>query len=244
MDPSLIAFLSTAAFLTSLIMAVFGVAGGLMLISIMANVVPAAALVPVHGAVQLFSIVSRVGFELPKARWRLFLSFFLGAVPGFCIGLVLLSNLNLEWLPILIGIFLLYLTWGPPLRIKGVTGRWEFALIGFFQLSISILVPAGPLTGPALLRQGLDRDEVVITQGMMMGVVQVLKIIAYLFVGFSLLEWWSLILVMGGFAVLGSLAGTKLRHRIPSERFANIFRWLLTGLALRMLWKGFSALEE
>ena len=48
-------FLIGVSFLTSTFTGIIGIGGGLMLISVMPGLLPAAAIVPVHGAVQLAS---------------------------------------------------------------------------------------------------------------------------------------------------------------------------------------------
>ncbi|MBT3334540.1 MAG: sulfite exporter TauE/SafE family protein, partial [Rhodospirillaceae bacterium] len=53
-----ILLLGISAF-TSLISAAFGLGGGLVLLAVMATVMPAAALVPVHGVVQIGSNFGR-----------------------------------------------------------------------------------------------------------------------------------------------------------------------------------------
>ena len=53
-------FLIGVSFLTSTCTAIIGMGGGIMLISAMPGLLPAAAIVPVHGAVQLASNSSRV----------------------------------------------------------------------------------------------------------------------------------------------------------------------------------------
>mgnify|MGYP007032542001 CR=1 FL=1 len=57
-------FLIGVSFLTSTFTAVIGMGGGIMLISVMPGLLPAAAIVPVHGALQLASNSSRVLFRL------------------------------------------------------------------------------------------------------------------------------------------------------------------------------------
>ena len=52
------------AFGTSTLTAITGIGGGMMLIAIMPGFLPAAAIVPVHGMVQLFSNSSRAFFVL------------------------------------------------------------------------------------------------------------------------------------------------------------------------------------
>ena len=85
-------FLIGVSFLTSTFTGIIGIGGGLMLISVMPGLLPAAAIVPVHGAVQLASNSSRVFFGLRHIEWRIFWPFLAGAALGAIGGLALSST--------------------------------------------------------------------------------------------------------------------------------------------------------
>ena len=63
---------------TSMITAVTGIGGGMMLIAIMPGFLPASAIVPVHALVQLFSNSSRALFGWRFLRWEFVLAFIAG----------------------------------------------------------------------------------------------------------------------------------------------------------------------
>ena len=62
--------LVTFAFATSTLTAITGIGGGMMLIAFMPGLLPAAAIVPVHGAVQLFANSSRALFGWRQLQWK------------------------------------------------------------------------------------------------------------------------------------------------------------------------------
>ena len=74
--------LDAIAFFTSTLTAVIGMGGGILLISAMPGLLPAAAIIPVHGAVQLASNGSRVLLGIRHIEWRIFWPFSIGAVLG------------------------------------------------------------------------------------------------------------------------------------------------------------------
>ena len=65
--------LSAAA--TSAVTASIGIGGGILLLAIMAVVIPPAAIIPVHGMVQLGSNFNRVVLTLQHVDWRILLAF-------------------------------------------------------------------------------------------------------------------------------------------------------------------------
>ena len=70
--------LIVVSFLTSFTTAAFGIGGGLMLLAVMASLVPAAALIPVHGIVQLGSNAGRAVMLRQRIVWPILVSFAIG----------------------------------------------------------------------------------------------------------------------------------------------------------------------
>jgi len=69
MTLALVLLLSLAAFITSSITAAMGVGGGVLLLALMAQVVPPAILIPLHGAAQLMSNTNRVLVQHKHINW-------------------------------------------------------------------------------------------------------------------------------------------------------------------------------
>jgi len=78
--------IATAGF-TSLLTGAMGIGGGVLLLAIMAGIVPAAALIPVHGLVQLGSNGNRALMTRRHIDWPLLRRFALGALAGALLAL-------------------------------------------------------------------------------------------------------------------------------------------------------------
>jgi len=52
----------------------------------------------------------------------------------------------------------------------------------------------------------------------------------------------ALLLGIGLATLAGNLMGARLLTRVPEEKFTLILNWLLTALALRLVYQGISAL--
>ena len=101
------------ALLTSTVPAVFGMGGGVLLITLMPGLVPPAAIIPLHAATQLASNGSRAAFGWRHIDPGLLPPFIVGGVAGAVAGAALFSRIDLSWLPALIGAVILVITWLP-----------------------------------------------------------------------------------------------------------------------------------
>ncbi len=223
------------SFFSSMLTAILGLGGGILLISVMPGLLPAAAVVPVHGIVQLASNVSRALFGLPHVRWPIVRAFAAGAVLGAAAGSTIVLDVPTTWLPLLLGAFVLVVTWTPK---SAFDLRWpgRFFTLGAVQTFVSLFVgAAGPLTSPLLLREELSRDRLVVTHGALMSVLHALKTATFVFLGFELAPYLPLLAGMIVSVTLGSWAGTRLRARLDPERFRKAFKIVLTLLALRLM---------
>ncbi len=234
------AFLIIAAFFSSALTAVLGVGGGVLLISLMPGLLPIAAVVPVHGVVQLASNATRVAFGKRHAQWRLVAIYASGAALGAAVGSRVVVTVPLTALPVVLGLFILLVTWVPRrwLTQRAGRARWvgRFATVGAVQTFISLFVgAAGPLITPVLLREGLSRDRIVVTHGAMMSVLHALKIMTFGLLGFAFAPYLPLMVGMVASVSAGSWVGTHLRPKIPEELFRRLLKVALTLLALRLI---------
>ena len=224
------------AFATSTLTAITGIGGGMMLIAIMPGFLPAAAIVPVHGIVQLFSNSSRAFFGLRFLRWEFVLAFIAGSIIGGLVAAGITRQINLEYTPLIIAAYILFTVWGPKLEFKKPV-KGEFILIGALQTGLSMMVGAtGPLGQAALLRKGLQRDALVVTAALMMTFTHLIKILLFALLGFSFISYWQIIIGMSAAVIIGALLGTHIRYKIPEAVFRKILKWALTLLALRMIY--------
>jgi uncharacterized membrane protein YfcA len=86
-----------------------------------------------------------------------------------------------------------------------------------------------------MLRRKSQRDWLVVNTAMYMSLSHVMRLAAFVALGFSFAPWWPLVLSMVLAVTAGSWAGTRLRQRVPQMDFQRLFRWLVTLLALRMI---------
>jgi len=223
------------AFMASTLAAVFGMGGGVLLITLMPGLVPAAAIIPLHAVTQLASNGSRALFGWRHIDTRLILPFLLGAALGAAVGALVFEQLNLDWLPGLIGIVILVITWMPLPMVRGA-GRWPLVLLGFYQTAIGMVIGAsGPLGAALLARRSKRRDWLVVNTAVYMSGNHTLRILAFFVLGFSFADYALLLAGMVLGVVAGSWLGTWLRQYVPELNFHLWFKVLVSLLALRMI---------
>lgn len=222
-------------FLTSCLAAVMGMGGGILLIAVMPGLVPAAAILPLHAVVQLASNVSRAAFGWRDIDPGIIPAFVLGAVAGAWLGSGVYQNLDMRWLPALIGLLILLFTWVPLPSVRG-GGQLSLALLGFYQTGLGMVAGAtGPVGAAVLLRRNTDRDWLVVNTAVYMSLNHAIRLAAFLVIGFSFARWWELLGAMIVAGVFGSWVGTRLRGFVPQLNFQRLFRWMVTLLALRLM---------
>lgn len=230
--------LVAVSFAASLLTSALGLGGGLLMVAVMAGAVPPAALIPVHGLVQLGSNLGRAVLIRRHVRTAIFKWFALGAVAGIAVGASVAVNLPRSVLLLVIAVFVLVSTWAPKLGSRPVPER-GFVAVGAATSFVTMFVGAtGPFLAPFLAPERLgDRRATVGTFAACMSLKHALKVAAFGFAGFAFLPWLPVSAAMIATGFLGTLAGQAIVVRLPERAFRLAFRILLTGLALRILWQ-------
>jgi len=206
------------------------------LIAVMPGLLPGATIVPVHAMVQLFANSSRALFGWRFLSWEFVLAFIAGSIGGGLIAAGVTREINLEYTPLIIAAYILFTVWGPRVEFSKPI-RGEFVAIGLVQTGLSMLVGAtGPMGQAALLGKGLQRDALVVTSALMTTFTHLIKTVLFALLGFSFISYWEIILGMSAGVICGALLGTHIRYKIPQALFQKILKWVLTLLALRMIY--------
>ncbi len=229
-----VALLVFTAFIASYITAALGIGGGLLLLSVMANIMPITHLIPVHGIVQVASNGGRAAMLWRAVDMRMLLYFSIGALLGFLLAPHIIVELSLAVLQISVAGFILLLQWGPKLRLQA-KGKGALLVQGGVITLLSSLVGAtGPLVA-SILSHLQVKQVLVATMAAMQTVQHSMKSLVFVQLGVDLVPWLGLIVIMvvAGFA--GTHLGLRRLMQLPEQTFRFWFRWLITLLSLRML---------
>lgn len=238
METADIASLTVAVFFTSALTTATGVGGGTILLALMLQIMPPAAAIPVHGAVQAVSNGWRLWLLRERFVWPLVLRFGLPMPLGVALGLWLFQELPKETVQILIGCTILLTLFSRSL--KALRGRdlplSAFVPLGFAVGALNMVVGVVvPVLSAFLVRRDLGREEIVNTISVFSFIGHVLKVIGFGFVGFSFVEYGPAIAIMIPAIILGTYAGRHLLSRLSDMLFQSIMKVVLAFLALKLI---------
>lgn len=237
LSPAITVFLLAASAVTSMLTAVLGAGGGVLLLVLMASWMPAAAIIPVHGMIQLGSNSGRAVLTRAHIDWKVITAFAPGVIAGAALGAWLLIDLPAHLWQLSIALFVLYLCWGPKLP------KASFGPIGIFVAAgitsfVSLFVGAtGPLVAAFVKQIHQDRFKTVATFATAMTLQHAPKAVVFGFAGFVFSEWLIFILAMIACGFAGTWLGLRLLKTITNRWFSLAFNLVLTLLALRLLWQ-------
>jgi uncharacterized membrane protein YfcA len=234
-DTTAAAALIAATFVGNVISAATGIGGGIILLAVMANLMPAAAIIPIHGVVQLGGNIFRGTIQRAHIDWLTFVWFALGSIVGVAIGGSIVVTLPSDILRGALGLFILYTVWGP--KLKFVSEGYFIAVV--MGAVSSVLTMFFGATGPfamALLRQrGYSPQGLIGSHSACMAAQHLLKIVAFGLLGFAFAEWLGLIAMLLLASLAGSLIGSFALRRIPAGTFATVLKVVLSILAANLL---------
>ena len=212
---------------------------GVMLLAVMVTVFPPLVVIPVHGVVQAGSNFFRMGLMRHFIDRSIIVPFAVGSLLAALLGTQVVVALEPFYLQLLLGLFILYLVWGPKLSKVYMSHKIQFYLGGFLTTLASLFVGAsGPLAAAFIGRVGLKKEAQVATHATAMVVQHGLKTLVFGFVGFAFADYALLMGLMAtGFA--GTYVGKHVLLKLPEKIFRVAYKVVITLLALRLLYMAF-----
>jgi len=222
------------SFLGSFLTATMGIGGGVLVLATMAQVLPPAVLIPVHGVVQLGSNVGRAYLMRHNILTRIIPAFLIGTLFGAMLGAKLVISLPGPVLQGILALFVLYATWAPKFR-AATPGKPTFFAVGFGATLATMFVGAtGPLVAPFVGAACPERQQVVATHATLMTIQHGLKIIAFGTLGFAFGPYIPLLIGLISFGFIGTWCGKHLLMHLPEKIFRTGLKVILTLLAGRL----------
>ena len=226
---------------TSIVSGVLGLAGGMLLLSVLLVYLDPVVAIPVHGVIQLVSNASRAWFQREHVRWDAVWRFAWPLLPAGALGLALLRAVPADAGRVAIGAFVLVATWLPGALRIGPRGdpraalAWGGALVGFMSTFVGA---TGPLLAPFMLALELGTQATVGTMAACQIFQHLAKITLFGVTGFEFLRFALPLAGLCVGSVAGSAIGTRLLDRVPERAFRSAVRLLLTGLAAQLVLSG------
>lgn len=188
----------------------------------------------------LFGNGQRVGLYWQGIDWQLTRWYLPGAIVGAIVGAFLFTQLQLEWLTVLLGLFLITSIFTYRLA-ENLTlfqvKAWYFLPAGFIYAFLSGLIGStGPLLNPFYLHYGLEKGEMIGTKSAHVLVVHIVKIIAYSAFGVisSPIIAYGLLIGMG--ALPGNWLGQKVLEKMEDKQFRQIAIAFVLISGIMLVW--------
>ncbi|ADM08897.1 putative orphan protein [Parvularcula bermudensis HTCC2503] len=241
-SPLIATIVVLTTFFSAAITAAFAVGGGLLLIAVMSTLLPAPAVVPVHGLIMTGVNGGRAIVFRDSIDRRTVMYFLGGAVIGASLGSTIATDLPATALQLLVAGFILATQWGPPWRLP--FGSRSFVVAGAFSTVLTLFVGASGPFITTLIAQlpRFGRRMVTATAAACMVAQHGLKSVVFALAGFLYAPWLPLIVLAVTASYGGTLVGERLLRRLDEGKFRRGLKWILTGLAviliLRALWGG------
>jgi uncharacterized membrane protein YfcA len=230
--------LMASSFIASLITAALGIGGGALLLAVMASLVPAAALIPVHGAVQLASNAGRMGLMLNHVHWAALKGFTLGSLIGAVLGGLVAVELPPWIIQLAVGLFVIWSVLSKPpawlSRFPILTGGISSFLTMFFGAT-------GLFIAGYTKSQNLPRHGHVATHAALMTVQHCLKVVVFGILGFAFGTWLWVVIALSAAGLAGTMLGRMVLGRMSEGGFRRALDILLVLIALRLIWSALTA---
>ncbi len=239
MSVTVAAALVAISFLGSFTTAAFGIGGGVVVLAVLASLLPPAALIPVHGVVQLGSNAGRTAIMRAYIDGPTLIVFLIGTIVGIIIGGLVVFELPPAIIQIAVGLFILWtIFFKPPAFLRH--SAWVAG--GFSSLLTMFFGATGPFVAAYIRTLGFEKMRHVATHAACMTAQHGLKVVAFGFLGFAFAPYLALIAGMIALGFVGTLIGKRLLMKIDEKVFKTALQTILVVLALRLVWAGATSL--
>jgi uncharacterized membrane protein YfcA len=238
-----LALASSAAWLIS---SLIGGGSPLILIPAISALLSPAVVPPVLTTGMLFGNGQRVWIYWQQIEWRVVLWCLPGATVGAVLGAFVLSRTRIEWLSLLLAVFLLTSVVGllrdrtpaDSSKPRNRIAAWAFLPLGFFYAFFSGLIGStGPILHPFYLGYGLNKEEMLATKSLNVLGVHLVKLLAYGLFGILSWQTFGYGLIIGVAALPGNFLGQWLLTKMSDQQFRRLVVIFIGVSGLFLLWQ-------
>ena len=260
-----IVYLSVASFFAWIVSTLAGGGSPFILIPLVNLLMGAAAVPPVITIGMFFGNAHRVFLFWREIDWMLTAWYAPGAIAGAILGAYTFTQIHLDWLQLVIGVFLIVSAFlfeiekkpekldqkldqkldeklaealiPEEVKPKFQLKAWYIMPAGFLKAYVSGLVgTTGPVLNPFYLRYGLVKEKMIATKATHMTIIHLVKIITY--GAFAAMSKEQIVagLAIGLAAIPANLVGKYILSRMSPDQFREIVLAFMGVGGLWMLW--------
>lgn len=241
METSVLAILVCVSFATAVLSAILGMAGGMVLLSVMLLFMDPLEAIPLHGVIQLVSNASRGVFQREHVDTGIVWRYALPLLPMGFAGLLLAQSLSPAVTRALIGAFVLLATWAPAVLLLGAhperaDRNRRFVALGAAVGLLNVTVGAtGPLIAPFFLNLGLTRHQIIGTKAACQTLGHLAKLVVFGAAGFAFMAFALPLALLCAVGIAGTWLGSRILGRVSELWFTRLYKTALTLIALHLL---------
>lgn len=222
---ALIFVLGIVAFILSTIS---GGGGGLVLVPVLNWLIGVSQIAPVLNLGSFLGRPARIIIFWKHIQWRVCLYYAPAAIVGAVLGSWLFSSFRIEWLQVIVGLFLISTVWQFKFGKKEKSFNvklWYFVPIGLLVSVLGTVIGAlGPVLNPFYLNYGLEKEKLIATKTANSFLMGISQISSYAFFGLLHNELWVYGLALGLGATIGNIVGKRFLSKMKSTTFR---KWLI-----------------
>lgn len=217
-----------------------GGGGALILVPLVNFFVAKDAVAPLVHLGNFIGRPTRIILFWKDIRWDIVKAYMPLAVIGAFLGAWLFASIKLEWLQIVIGLFLVSTLWQYRWGKKKKSFPMKigyFGPLGFAVCFLSSLIGAtGAVLNPFYLNYGVVKEELVATKAANSFLIAIVQLSTYASFGKLTGDLWIYGLMIGLGASVGNVVGKKLLQRltVKSFRLAVIIVMVASGVVMIM----------
>lgn len=227
-----------AALITALISGLFGMAGGMIFMGLIASMMGVAEAMVVHGAVQSVSNSYRSYLLRDNIRWDILVYEFIGALPA--IGIMALAAYVPGKGVLFLALGLLpFVLWLPRGWLQGDIEKPAHAMLcGSLAIGLSLIAgSAGPALDIFYIKTALTRKEIVATKAVTMFFAHLIKICYFglpliAAAGLATLPPLWIFAAVVPMVMLGTFTGTRILNRLSDIGFKSATKYLVTLIGI------------
>ena len=212
------------ALATSILSGLVGMAGGVVLMAVLINLLPVSSAMVLHGITQFSANGARALILRKHLMWSLLPGYLGGAMLAVAAFSALLFVPDASVVLILIGLFPWLARLQPRFSVFTITRPASSVICGLSVTSAQLLAgAAGPLLDLFYLNSGLGRETIVANKALTQTIGHLLRIIYYgaiISVATPIPNWLFLVAAIA--AVAGTRLGTWLLSRWNDQRFQEV----------------------
>ncbi|MBD2605896.1 sulfite exporter TauE/SafE family protein [Scytonema hofmannii FACHB-248] len=232
--------LGIVSFFAWLISTLAGGGSPFMLIPLVNSIQGAASVPPIITIGMFLGNAHRIGLFWRYIDWKLTLWYAPGGILGAMLGAYTFTQIHIDWLQLLIGVFLVVSIFGFGLEQKETTFKvkaWYILPAGFVKAFVSGLIgTTGPVLNAFYLNYGLVKEELIATKATHVVIIHLVKILTYGAFGALSPQIIAIGLVIGLVAIPANFLGKYILNQINPQQFRSIVLATMAISGVWMLW--------